>query len=110
MKARHLLLVAAAALAGSVDAGDITLYNDQAYPRLIRLGHKGQKLYAGWMYPGQTITVHVDETRKGKPILLVDTRTQRGSSNRYEWELKAYPLPKKAEPVVFNMSWFPRGI
>jgi hypothetical protein len=104
-----LFLLAAALAASAVHAGDITLYNDQAFPRLIRLGHKGQKLYAGWMYPGQTITVHVDETRKGKPILMVDTRVQRGSGSRYEWEMKAYPLPKKAEPVFFNMSWFLRG-
>lgn len=104
-----LSFLLAAALAGSATAGDVTLYNDQAFPRLIRLGHRGQKLFAGWMYPGQRVTVRVDETRKGKPILMVDVRESSSSSSAPKWTFRAYPLAKKSEPLFYNLSWFPRG-
>jgi hypothetical protein len=105
-----LPFVVAAVLAGSAAAGDITIYNDQGFPRLIRLGHKGQKLYKGWILSNQRITVHVDENRKGKPILLVDFRETNTSSSRPKWTFKPYPLAKKSEPLFYNMSWFPRGL
>jgi hypothetical protein len=53
--------------------------------------------------------VHVDENRKGKPILLVDTRETPSTGNRPKFSFKGYPLAKKAEPLFYNMSWFPRG-
>jgi hypothetical protein len=101
--------IATVLLAGTAAAGDVTIYNDQGFPRLIRLGHKGQKLYKGWILSNQRITVHVDENRKGKPILLVDTREMSSTGNRPKFSFKGYPLAKKAEPLFYNMSWFPRG-
>ena len=92
----------------AASAGDITLYNDQAFPRLIRVGHRG-KLYGGWLLSGQQITVHIDENRKGKPILMADFRDTKSSTSRPQWTFKAYPLAKKSEPAFYNMSWFPRG-
>ena len=106
---RCFLFIATVLLAGTAAAGDVTIYNDQGFPRLIRLGHKGQKLYKGWILSNQRITVHVDENRKGKPILLVDTREMSSTGNRPKFTFKGYPLAKKAEPLFYNMSWFPRG-
>jgi len=103
-----LQIILAAALSAAASAGDITIYNDQGFPRLIRLGHRG-KLYGGWILPGQQITVHIDENRKGKPILMADYRDTTSSTSRPQWTFKAYPLAKKSEPAFYNMSWFPRG-
>lgn len=94
----------AAVLTGTSPAGEATFYNDQTYPRFVRISHKRQKLVVTWLLPGQRVTVNIDENRPGKPILMVDSLQQVNS--RPEWTVKAFPLPKKSTPLFFNLSWF----
>ncbi len=106
MKALASFLIAAV-LGGTATAGQATFYNDQTYPRFVRIGHKGQKLAGTWLLPGQRLVVTIDENRRGKPILLVDSLNLTNYSTK--WTVKAYPLPKKSTPLFFNMSWFGRN-
>ena len=99
-------LLFAALLGGTATAGQATFYNDLSHPRFMRIGHKGQKLVVTWLLPGQRVVVNIDENRPGKPILLVEQLNPLNSDQKRA--VKAFILPKKREPVFFNMSWFGR--
>jgi hypothetical protein len=110
-------LMTAAVLAGTSNAGEATFYNDQTYPRFIRITHKGQKLIATWIIPGGRVTVNIDETRQGKPVLMVDSAgywnsvsASYNSSGSSTPTYKFFTLPKKSTPLFFNMSWYGKRI
>jgi hypothetical protein len=94
--------------AGIAVAGQTTIFNDTSDLRFVRITHKGQKLAAAWLLPGQKVVVQVDETRRGNPLLMVDvpdiTHEQR------KQEVKFYILPKKPTPLFFGLSWFKRSL
>ncbi|WP_193212771.1 hypothetical protein [Luteolibacter marinus] len=109
MKALRCFLIAVT-FGGFADAGEITLYNDQPFVRFVRIKHRREKLVVTWLFPGQRVTVFIDETRRGRPILTVDyINPYYGSGREPKTTVKSYLLPKKAEPRYLNTSWFPRG-
>ena len=108
-----LALIIATVFAGNSNAGEATFYNDQSYPRFIRITHKGQKLISTWLLPGGRVTVNIDETRPGKPILMVESQAYWGStygsynsSGSSAPTYKFFTLPKKDTPRFFNTSWY----
>jgi hypothetical protein len=95
-------------LAGIAAAGQITIFNDTSELRFVRITHKGQKLAATWLISGQRVVVQVDDTRRGKPLLMVDVPNL--AKEKREREVKFHYLPKKPTPLFFNLSWFKRSI
>ena len=90
--------------AGIATAGQITIVNDTSNLRFVRVTHKGQKLTAVWLLPGQNVVVQVDDTRRGHPLLMVDVPNYWNEQSKQE--VKFYHLPKKPTPLVFGLSWF----
>ncbi len=95
-------------LAGIAAAGQTTIFNDTTELRFVRITHKGEKLAATWLLPGQRVVVQVDETRRGKPLLMLDVPnfTKYGTEQERERKVKFYYMPKKPTPLFFNLSWF----
>jgi hypothetical protein len=102
------ILLFSTLFAGIAAAGQTTIFNDTTELRFVRITHKGQKLAATWLMPGQRVVVQVDETRAGKPLLMLDvpnlTKEQR------EHKVKFYFMPKKPTPLFFNLSWFKHSL
>ena len=102
------ILLFSTLFAGIAGAGQITIFNDTSDLRFVRITHKGQKLASAWLLPGQRVVVQVDETRRGKPLLMIDVpnlwQPQR------EREVKFHTLPKKPTPLFFGISWFQRSV
>ena len=107
MKAISTLLFSALC-AGIATAGQTTIFNDTSDARFVRITHKGQKLASVWLLPGQKVVVQVDDTRRGKPLLMLDVPNY--FSEQREREVKFYTLPKKPAPLFFGISWFKRSI
>jgi hypothetical protein len=95
-------------LAGIATAGQTTIFNDTSDVRFVRITHKGQKLAAVWLLPGQKVVVEVDDSRRGKPLLMMDVPNL--WQEQRERDVRFYILPKKPTPLFFGISWFKRSI
>lgn len=97
-----------ACIAGFATAGQTTISNDSSELRFVRITHKGQKLAAVWLLPGHKVVVEVDDSRRGKPLLMLDLPNL--WDEQLEREARFYTLSKKPTPQFFSISWFKRGL
>ncbi len=97
-------LLFSAWIAGFATAGQTTIVNDTSDLRFVRITHKGQKLAAVWLLPGQKVVVEIDHNRRGKPLLMTDVPNF--WNEQREREVRFYNLPKKPTPQTFGISWF----
>ena len=102
------ILLFSTLFAGIAGAGQITIFNDTTNIRFVRITHKGQKLASAWLLPGQKVVEQVDDSRRGKPLLMLDVPNL--WQEQPEREVKFYTLPKKPTPLFFGISWFTRSI
>ena len=102
------ILLFSTLFAGVAGAGQITIFNDTSDMRFVRITHKGRKLASAWLLPGQKVVAQVDDSRRGKPLLMLDVPNL--WQEQPEREVKFYTLPKKPTPLFFGISWFKRSI
>ena len=95
-------------LAGIATAGQTTIFNDTTDLRFVRIPHKGRKLAAAWLLPGRKMGVEADDSRRGKPLLMMDVPNL--WQEQRERDARFYILPKKPAPLFLGITWFTQSI